>query len=191
MHHTMMIVRRVWSIAALLLALVTCSMARGLPVCDTQVLTRNRNRVSMKLQTLSAQLNQQLKTAHASFQNLQLTPEGDGDLKVSGRKNGDIISISGPLQVTKGGKLQLHAKEINKNGSGMKGIMDLFGKDLSDYVNLQKTKSVSIDADNLVVNADRLLGLQGRITAVQLKNESLEMQFASPPCRSRQTRARH
>lgn len=182
-------IKRLVVVGVLLLAFSISGVARGLPACDVQVLTRNGNQISINLQALTAKLNQRLRSAHASFQNLQLTPQGENDLKISGQKDGNTIAISGPLQVTKGGKLQLHAKHISKNGSAEKGIMDLFGKDLSDYVNLQKTKSMSVQQDNLLVNTDKLLGLHGRLTGVQLQNETVELQFASQPCRSEPTPA--
>jgi hypothetical protein len=111
-----------------------------------------------------------------------LASEG-GNLKVSGKKNGTPVSIVGPLQVTGKGLLRLHANKIQKNGAGVEGIMSLFGKNLSDYLNLKKTNSMRVQGDNLIIYPDKLLGLHGRATGVKLLKSGIELQFASQPCR--------
>lgn len=154
---------------------------RNLPACDTQVLTRQGNNISIGLDALSKRLNGKLSKAHSHFSQLQLTSEG-GNLKIAGKKDGTPMSISGPLQVTGNGRLQVHANQIHDGGAGVKGIMGIFGKNLSDYVNLKKTGSMSVQGNNLRINPDKLLDLHGRATEVKLKKSSIEMRFASQPC---------
>lgn len=171
--------------AVLPLVLVLATMAAGgehLPECDTGLLTRQGRNITVRLDALSQRLNGKLKAAHADFSDLRLSSDGS-NLQVSGKKDGTPMSIKGPLTVTRQGLLQLHANQIHRNGSAEKGIMSLFGKDLADYVNLKKTQSISVQGNNLRIHADKLLGLRGRPTKAKLTKSSVELRFASQPCR--------
>lgn len=75
------------------------------------------------------------------------------------------------------------ANLIKKNGSSMKGLMDLFGVSLSDRINLQNTSNLNVQGNNLKVNTDKLLGLHGQVKSVQLRNSTIHMRFGSQPCR--------
>lgn len=154
---------------------------RSLPTCDAQIMQRQGRNITIRLDALSKELNGRLTAAHSNFSDLRLTSDGS-KLQVSGKKNGTPISISGPLTVTGKGLLQLHANHIHKNGSGVEGIMSLFGENLSDYVNLKKTQSMSVKGNNLRINPDKLLGLRGRATKVKLQPSSVELRFAAQPC---------
>lgn len=137
----------------------------------------------MSLSKLAQHFNRLLSDAHADFQNLRFTPEGANRMKVSGEKNGQPFSIIGPLTATSSGGLQLHANQITSNGKSVKGAMDLFGKDLANSVKLQHTPSLSATGNNLEINVDRLLGVAGHVTGVQLQPSRITMHFASEPCR--------
>lgn len=162
----------------------TASVAanRGLPRCDTRVVTRHGSNISIGLDALNQSLNRKLSAAHSDFSEVQLASE-DGNLKVSGKKKGTPVSIIGPLQVTGNGLLRLHANKIQKNGDGVEGMMNLFGKNLSDYLSLKKTKSMRVQGDDLIIYPDKLLGLHGRATGVKVLKSRIDLQFASQPCR--------
>lgn len=159
------------------------AVAEQLPACNRQVLTRHGNSINVSMSGLTRKFNQQLEQAHSHFSNLQLSPEGNNELQVSGEKDGTPMSISGPLKVTSDGEVELQAKHIKKNGSGVKGVMDLFGQNLSDHLNLKSTRSLRVDGDNLVINQDTLLGVRGDVTDVQVHNSGIKLHFAAPPCR--------
>lgn len=174
----------VYIVVALFLVVSASAMrAQRLPACRTHLLTRTGDRVSMTLTALGKTFNQKLRAAHSAFSNLQFSDKGNNHLKISGMKDGKPISISGPLQVTSAGELQLHADHIKQNGSGVKGFMDLFGQKLSDKVDLKHTPSLSVQGNDLKVNTDELLGLHGRLKNVQLNGPRIQMEFASRPCR--------
>lgn len=61
--------------------------------------------------------------------------------------------------------------------------MGLFGKNLADFVNVSNTPSVSASGNDLDINVDKLLGVAGHVTSVQLRGSRIEMNFASQPCR--------
>lgn len=54
----------------------------------------------MSLSRLSEHFNQRLQAAHSDLRNLRLSAEGADKLKISGEKNGQPVSISGPLTPT-------------------------------------------------------------------------------------------
>ena len=125
--------------------------------------------------------NQKLNAAHSHFTDLQLVAEGKDTLKVSAKNDGQPVSISGPVQVTSSGGLRLHAKQITTNGTNLKGLMGFFGQKLDDHLDLQDSPSLAVHGNDLDINLERLLGLSGRITNIQLHGSRIEMQFASSP----------
>lgn len=175
------------TLLVLVFALAACfhpaAFGGSLPACNPGLFTRNGNSIRMSLSTLGQHFNQRLQATHSDLQDLQLVAAGTNKLKVSGEKKGQPVSITGPLTPTRSGGLRLHASEIKKNGSPVKGMMDLFGKDLADVVNTNNTPSLSAQGDNLEINVDSLLGVAGHVTEVRLNASQIEMQFASPPCR--------
>ena len=150
--------------------------------CNTSVLTRQGKHVKIRIAELNKLLNQRLTAIHSHFHDLQLTPAKNGELKVSGVKDGDAVSISGPLRVTDNGIVELHAKQIMKNGTEVDGIMSLFGKSLDDYVKLPRSKTLSVEGDNLRIDVHRLLGLSGRVEKVDLRGPTIDIDFATQPC---------
>ena len=132
---------------------------------------------------LSRLFNQKLNAAHSHFTDLQLVSEGKDTLKISGKNNGKPVSISGPVQVTSSGGLRLHANRITNDGDNVKGLMGFFGQQLDDHLNVQNSPSLAVHGNDLDINLDKLLGLSGRLTNVQLQGSRIQMQFASQPCR--------
>lgn len=154
--------------------------AQRLPICNTREMVRHGNRITIGFQQLANIFNRNLAANHSSFSNLHLSSDGN-KLRVSGNNNGKPVSIVGPLQPAEGGKVMLRADQIVQNGSPEKGLMGLFGKELSDY--FKNTPSVSARGNNILIRPDLLLNLSGRVTGVSLNNSGVTLQFASQPCR--------
>ena len=157
--------------------------AQHLPACNPQLITRHGNQITIGFHQLSDAFNRKLRAAHSSFRGLRLAVTSAHTLKVSGKKNGNTISVSGPLQAVGNGSLKLHANHIVRNGDHDKGLMDLFGKTLADYAHFSKTQSLSADNDNLYIHPDPLLDVSGPVTSVSLNQSSVTLTFASQPCR--------
>ena len=174
------------SLPALLFVLAlfgaSASVAASVPACNTRLLNRRGKQVNMGLSALARHFNQRLQSSHSQFHDLRLVAQGGNHLKITGEKNGQPVSISGPLTPTSSGGLQLHASQITRNGTPVKGMMDLFGKDLASSVNLQNTPSIYAKGNNLEINVDRLLGVAGHVTSVELHGSRIQMDFASQPC---------
>lgn len=155
----------------------------GLPSCRTNVFSRRGDQIEIGLNSLEHIINQRVESSHSHFTDLQLSVEGEDALKISGRKDSTSMSISGPVKVSSDGRIVVHAAHITKNGSGVKSMMDLFGKDLADYVDLKGTKAISVKDDDLRIDPGKLLHVAGRVKDVRLTGSAVEMVFASQPCR--------
>jgi len=165
----------------ILSAPVSQATAQRLPVCNTREMVRNGNRITIGFQQLANTFNRNLAANRSTFSDLHLSSEGGNKLRVSGNNNGKPVSIVGPLQPAEGGNVVLRADQIVQNGSPEKGLMGLFGKELSDY--FKNTPSVNARGDNILIRPDLLLNLSGRVTGVSLDNSGVTLQFASQPCR--------
>jgi hypothetical protein len=157
--------------------------APSLPSCDSEDLTRSGNTLTVTMPALTRIINQRLANVHSHFSDLELTPADGNHVKVSGKKDGTPMAISGPVKANKNGEMVLHADHITKNGSGEMILMDLFGKSLSDYLHLQKMKNLKTHDNDLMVNPDGLLNIRGHLDKLNVEGNKIEMQFASQPCR--------
>ena len=155
----------------------------ALPSCRTNLFSRHGDRIDITLNSLEHIINQRVESSHSHFTDLQLSAEGNDALKISGRKDDTPMSISGPVKVSSDGRVVVHAAHITKNGTGVKSMMDLFGKDLADYVDLKGTKAISVKDDDLRIDPRRLLHVAGQVKSVRLTGSGVEMVFASQPCR--------
>ncbi len=156
--------------------------AKNLPICNRRAFTRRGNRISISTSSLSRLVNQRLTASHSHFKNVQVIPSGNNELRISGEKDGTPVSIEGPAEVTSDGMVQIHAKHINKNGNGVKDMMGLFGKSLSDYVK-PKANSIEVHGNDLLINPDQLLGVGADLRQLQVHGSMIELMFAEPPCR--------
>lgn len=140
------------------------------------------NRISISTTSLSRLVNQRLAASHSHFKNVRVTSSGNNELKISGEKDGTPVSIEGPAEVTDDGMVRIHAKHIKKNGNGVKDMMGLFGKSLSDYMK-PKANSIAVHGNDLLINPDQLLGVAADLKQLQIHGSTIEMMFATPPCR--------
>lgn len=155
--------------------------SQNIPACNSGLMTRQGNAVTMGLQQLTGILDRKLSAAHSNFKDLSLTAAGS-NLKVSGTQNGKPIWISGPLTVSNGA-VRLHADHIVQSGTHEKALMGLFGKDLADYAHFKKTQSLSARGNSLYIHPDPLLNLSGTVKSVRLEGSSITLTFDSQPCR--------
>ena len=156
--------------------------AKNLPVCNRRAFTRRGTRISITTAALSRLVNQRLSASHSHFKNVQVASSGGDGLKISGEKDGSPVSIEGPADVTSDGLVRIHARHIKKNGNGVKDMMGLFGKSLSDFMK-PKTNSIEVHGNDLLINPDQLLGVAADLRQLQVHGTTIEMMFADAPCR--------
>ena len=99
------------SLTFLLMASASLLSASELPACNTHAFARHGDRLEMTTGALGRVLNQRLAAVHSHFSDLQLTTVDGDHLKVSGKKDGTPMAISGPLDA-QNGELVLHTDHI-------------------------------------------------------------------------------
>jgi len=156
--------------------------AENLPACNRLAFMRRGNRISISTTSLSRLVNQRLTASHSHFKNVRVTSSGNDDLNISGEKDGTPVSIEGPAEVTNDGMVRIHAKHIKKNGNGVKDMMGLFGKSLSDYMK-PKANSIAVRGNDLFIDPDQLLGVAADLQQLQIRGSMIQMIFAAQPCR--------
>lgn len=97
------------------------------------------------------------------------------------------FEVDGTLDVTDDGQIRFHAERVSSAHIPFKGLLHLFGEDLSKVINLKRDRGVTLEGDNILLNPGRMLPpprIQGRVTAVRLEGDRIVQTF-----RSRDTKA--
>ena len=113
-----------------------------------------------------------------------------GKLKVKGRLHdkGDIpFETDGVLTPTPDGKLRMQADKIRALHLPVKGLMDLVGADIADFIKTEKVPGLSADGNGLIFDLKETLPpphIEGAVTAVRIEGQNLILTFGS--CRESQ-----
>ena len=86
------------------------------------------------------------------------------------------FEIEGPLDVTPDGEIRLRASKIRSAHFPVKGLLHLFGEDLSKLINLNQNRGLRLEGDTILLNPSRILPpphIAGSVTAVQLEGDSI------------------
>lgn len=159
---------------------------KDIPVFDDKqsfILEIESATISMSMDTLAHVLNDHVFTGKdAPLKDLTISADG-GQLKIRGKlaQKGNVsFEIVGTIEATPEGKIRLHAKQIKAAHLPMKGIMNLFGVDLTNLINTKKVKGVSTEKDDVVLDPEEILPppqLHGKITSVRLDNGQIVQVF--------------
>jgi hypothetical protein len=109
----------------------------------------------------------------------------DGKLKVKGRLHdkGDIpFETDGELTPTPDGKLRMQADKIRALHLPVKGLMDLIGADIADFIKTEKVPGLSADGNGLVFDLKQTLPpphIEGVVTAVRIEGQNLILTFGA------------
>ena len=162
---------------------------RGRPVTFDDVnsfTTRiNTAEIAISLRTLSDVLNRHVFAyPGAPLKNITLTADR-GRIKQTGtlHKKIDIpFEIEGTLEATQSGSVRLHADKIASGHIPVKGLLHLFGEDLSKLVNLKGDRGLTVEGDNIILYPDRILPpprIDGKVTAVRIQGDRIVLSFNS------------
>jgi len=108
-----------------------------------------------------------------------------GRLKQKGvmHKGIDIpFEIEGKLDVTADGEIRFHVDKVSSAHIPFKGLMHLFGEDLSKLINLKRDRGVKLDGDDILLNPGHMLPpprIEGRVTAVRIEGDRIVQTFGS------------
>jgi hypothetical protein len=109
-----------------------------------------------------------------------------GLLKVKGKlhSKGDVtFETEDELSVTEDGKIRMHAKKIRAAHLPMKGLMDLFGIEMSDLIKTGKVRGIRAEKDDLILDPEQALPpphIQGKVTQVHLEGNNIVQVFGNP-----------
>jgi hypothetical protein len=114
----------------------------------------------------------------APLKNITVTAKGDRLVqKGTMHKGVDLpFELEGSLSVTADGNLRLHADKIKSAHIPFKGLLHLFGEDLSKLINVNEARGVRVEGDDILLYLDRLMPpphIRGRVTAVRLEGDNI------------------
>lgn len=112
-----------------------------------------------------------------------------GKLKVKGKlRKGDLpFETDGSLSPTPDGKIRLHSEKIKALHLPAKGLMELFGVDMGDFIKAGKVAGVATDKNDLILDPQQILPaphIEGPVTAIRLDGENIVQTFGNTPKKS-------
>lgn len=120
----------------------------------------------------------------APLKDVRMTIE-KGKLKVKGKLHdkGDIpFETDGDLIPTPDGKLRMQADKIRALHLPVKGLMDLIGADLADFIKTEKVPGLSADGNGLIFDLKEMLPpphIDGPVTAVRFQGQNMILTFGA------------
>jgi hypothetical protein len=120
----------------------------------------------------------------APLKNISAISTGDR-LKIKGtmHKGVDLpFEVQGGISATPEGDIRLHSESIKSAHLPLKGLLHLFGENLAKMVNVNETRGVRIDGDDMIMFPSRMTPpphLFGRVTAVRLDGDKIVQTYDS------------
>ncbi len=160
-----------------------------IPVFDDKnsfVLRINAGEMAIETQSMANVLNQYVfarKDSPVKEVSIQIDK---GLLKVKGKlhNKGDVtFETEDEISVTEDGKIRMHAKKIRAAHLPVKGLMDLFGVEMSDLIKTGKVRGIRAEKDDLILDPEQALPpphIQGKVTQVRLEGNSIVQVFGNP-----------
>ena len=119
------------------------------------------------------------------LKNLTLTIEGN-QIKQTGTLNkgpGIPFEMIGVMSPTADGKIRIQSTKVKAEHLPVRGLMKLLGMDMAKLMNAHKTKGVSVEGDDIILDPTLMLPppmMRGRITAVSLQGDQIVQTFGAP-----------
>jgi hypothetical protein len=118
----------------------------------------------------------------APLKKLSVTAKGDRlEQKGTMHKGVDLpFEMEGPVSATPDGNIRLHADKIKSEHVPFKGLLHLFGEDLSKLVNVNEARGVRIEGDDIFLFPSRMMPpphIRGRVIAVRVEGDNIVQVF--------------
>jgi hypothetical protein len=122
----------------------------------------------------------------APLKNITVKAKGDRlEQKGTMHKGVDLpFEMEGPVSPTPDGNIRLHADKIKSEHIPFKGLLHLFGEDLSKLVNVNEARGVRIEGDDIFLFPSRMMPaphIHGRVTAVRVEGDNIVQVFEGSP----------
>lgn len=120
----------------------------------------------------------------APLKNLTLTIEGN-QIKQTGKLNkgpGLPFEMTGTMSATADGRIRIQPTKVKAAHLPVKGIMKLFGLDMAKLVNTSKTKGVTVEGNDIILDAAQMLPppvMRGHITAISIQGDEIIQTFGT------------
>ena len=141
--------------------------------------------VAITAANLSALLNSYVFAyPKAPIKNIQVSIKGSRlSQKGTLHKGVDLpFEIEGPVSSTPDGDIRLHAEKIKSAGIPFKGLLHLFGADLSKLINENAGRGAKIEGDDIILSPRGITPpphLEGHVAQVNVKNGRIIQIFDS------------
>jgi hypothetical protein len=159
------------------------------PVFDDQrsyVLHLRTAELSMDMASLQNLMNRYVFAYQGSpLKDLTIQAEG-GRLKMKGKlhKGVDVpFSTTASVSTTDDGRLRLHAESMKALGIPANGLLELFGVELDDVMDIRKRRGVEVQDNDIIIAAGQVLPppeIVGRLSKVAITGGSLVQVFDDP-----------
>jgi hypothetical protein len=152
---------------------------------DSFVLEIDAGEVAITAASLSALLNSYVFAyPGAPIKNLQVSIKGSTlSQKGTLHKGVDLpFEIEGPVSTTPEGDIRLHAEKIRSAGIPFKGLLHLFGADLSKLVNENAGRGAKIEGDDIILSPGGITPpphLEGHVAQVNVRDGKIVQVFDS------------
>jgi hypothetical protein len=122
--------------------------------------------------------------ADAPLRNLKITIAGDRLKQEGTLKKGVGIpfELEGVLSATPDGMVRLHSSKIKSAHLPVKGLMDLLGVKLASVVNVNQSRGVRVEGDDLFLNPAAMLPpprIEGKVSAARIENGQVVLEFGN------------
>jgi len=120
----------------------------------------------------------------APLKNLQLSSEGS-QIRQKGTLHKGVgipFEMVGTIGPTPDGKIRIHPTQMKAEHLPVKGLMKLFGLDMAKLINTRKTRGVTVDDNDIILDPARMLPppqMRGRITAVHIQGDEIVQIFGT------------
>jgi hypothetical protein len=145
--------------------------------------------IAMSTHSLSDLLNRYVFAyPDAPLKNLVVTAE-KGRIKQKGTMHRGVdlpFEVNGHLDTTTDGQVRFHADKISSAHIPVKGLLHLFGEDLSKLVKLKEDRGITIEGDDILMDVDRLIPpprIAGKVTNVRVEGDRIVQTFGSGPAK--------
>jgi hypothetical protein len=120
----------------------------------------------------------------APLKNLTLSIEGS-QIKQTGTLNkgpGIPFEMTGAISATADGRIRIQPTQVKAAHLAVKGVMSLLGLDMAKLVNTRKTKGVSVEGNDIMIDPAQMLPppmMRGHITAVSVQGNEIMQTFGT------------
>lgn len=121
----------------------------------------------------------------APIKDLELSTEGDKVKQKGTMRKGIPIPFEtiGTLAATEDGKIRIHTEKIKAAHLPVKGLMETFGVEMANVINTRKTKGISVEGDDLILDPSQMLPppkMRGKVTSVRIEGNQIVQTFGKP-----------